>query len=149
MANRDMNDIVGGTAIILLGLFVSIYAFTHYDLGTVVEMETGMVPTGLGVILVVLGIIITVPAFFRDGKLPNLDWKQFFAVLASLSVFALAIERLGLVPAIFALVFIARLGDKEFRPVSTALLALALCAIVLGIFVYGLGMPLKIITWNL
>lgn len=149
MANKDMNDIVGGSTVILLGLFVSIYAFTHYDLGSVIEMEGGMVPTGLGVVLVVLGIVITVPAFFREGKLPKLDWKQFIAVLASLSVFALTIERLGLVPAIFALVFIARLGDKKFRLVSTALLALALCAIVLGIFVYGLGMPLKIITWNL
>lgn len=149
MGGRDFQDILGGAALIAFGTFVSLYAYTHYAIGTVNEMGPGMMPAGLGVLLAALGAVILAPALLRAGVLPRLDWRPFLFVVLALSAFALAVDRIGLIPAIYALVFIAMLGDDNFRPVSSLLLATVLNLIVIGIFVYGLGMPFKLLTWDL
>lgn len=148
MGRRDFNDIIGGGVLIAFGVFVSLHASAYYALGTVTEMGPGMVPTGLGILLAGFGAAILVPAVFRAGALPRMEWRPFLCVLASLSAFALMVERVGLIPAIYALVFIAMLGDDDYRPVSSLALATILNVIVIGIFVYGLGMPFKLLTWD-
>jgi hypothetical protein len=149
MGRRDFNDIMGGGTLIAFGLFVSLYASTQYAVGTVAEMGPGMVPAGLGLVLAALGIVILVPALFRAGALPRLEWRPFLFVLFALAAFAVMVERVGVILAIYALVFIAMLGDDERRPVASLVLATVLNLIVIGIFVFGLGLPFKLLTWDL
>lgn len=149
MGRRDFNDILSGGALVAFGLFVSFHAYTHYAVGTITEMGPGMVPAGLGIVLAGLGIVIAASALFRAGALPRLEWRPFLCVLCALAAFALLVERFGVIPAIYALVFIAMLGDDERRPVASFLLATALNVIVIGVFVLGLGLPFKLLTWDI
>lgn len=149
MGSRDVSDILGGGALVVFGAFVSIYASTHYAVGTVTEMGPGMVPAGLGVVLAALGLVILAPALFRSGAFPRMEWRPFVFVLLALAAFALLVERVGVILAIYALVCIAMLGDDDRRPVTSLVLATVLNAIVIGIFVLGLGLPFKLVTWDM
>ena len=59
-------------------------------------------------------------------------WRPVIFVTASLVVFGLSIERLGLVVAILLLIGIGALATRELRPLETAIAALVLIVAVLG-----------------
>jgi hypothetical protein len=66
-------------------------------------------------------------------------------VLAGVLAFGLLIDRLGLLAAGIALVVAARLADREFRWLEAALLAVGLTLAAAGVFLYGLGLPIKLL----
>jgi hypothetical protein len=69
-------------------------------------------------------------------------------VLLALAAFALLVERVGLIPSIYALVFLALFGDDERRGLISLYLGTVLNAIVIVLFVYGLGMPFRLLAWD-
>jgi hypothetical protein len=58
--------------------------------------------------------------------------------------FGLLLEPAGLVVATVALVVIGCLAGAEFRWRDVGILCVILIALALGLFVYGLGLPLKV-----
>lgn len=67
-------------------------------------------------------------------------------VTASIVVFALTIERLGLLPAIVLCGTISALADRSTRLHEAVLLALALAGGIWLVFVQLLGMPIAAIV---
>jgi hypothetical protein len=61
-------------------------------------------------------------------------------------VYALLIERAGLLPAVVAAVLVAALGAPPFRPWETAILAVGLAAAVAVVFVSLLGQSIALIV---
>lgn len=148
MYKRDYSDLIGGLVLIGVGLFVALQSYGSYRLGTINNMGPGMVPLGLGVIIASLGAITAIPALFRAGNLPKMAFRPLASVVIGLAAFALMVEPVGLVPAIFALVTISAAAHEDSRWRTTLILAAALSVIVSGIFVFGLGVPLKLFTWR-
>ncbi|MBN8502433.1 MAG: tripartite tricarboxylate transporter TctB family protein, partial [Sphingomonadales bacterium] len=70
--------------------------------------------------------------------------RPLFWLLLGVAAFAFLLERAGLIAAILACVGFARLGERPYRPVETAVLAVFLAALGAGIFVYGLGLPIPL-----
>jgi hypothetical protein len=68
-------------------------------------------------------------------------------VLLSAIVFALIVEVLGLVPAIFALTGCAVLADNKVRLLGTLALGACLSLMAWLIFVAGLGIPVQAFVW--
>jgi hypothetical protein len=147
MQARDYRDLVGGLALIAIGVAVAVNSVMTLNIGTVTMMGPGAFPAGLGVILAVLGAGIAIPALFRAGRLPRIDVRPFLAVLASIFAFALVMERFGLVPAVTALTFIAGLADRKLSFVRTVILAAVLSVIATLVFRTGLGLPIPIFSW--
>ena|SRR5688572_23269549 len=147
MISGDRRDIAGGLFLVVLGLFVAVYAYSNYPLGTVMRMGPGMVPTALGVILTGFGALVAVPACFRSGSLPELDIRVMLIVSASIAVFALLIRPFGVAPAVIALTIVASLANREFKPIDTALIAVSLATLTVGVFVFALGLPLRAFDW--
>lgn len=73
-------------------------------------------------------------------------WRPIIFVGAGMLAFAELIRPFGLVPATMALVLLASLGEQRIRPVTTVLLAVALSATGVAIFIWGLGLAL--VPWR-
>ena len=67
MRHRDTRDLVGGLALTVIGLFAAYYAHEHYEIGNLRRMGPGFFPVSLGLTLAVLGVLVALPAWFRQG----------------------------------------------------------------------------------
>jgi hypothetical protein len=146
-AGRDYRDLIGGAILIVVGIAGALYASAHYPLGTVQRMGPGMFPTAIGYVLAGLGALIALPAWIRRGPLPVPELRPLLLVLASVLVFAVTVERLGMVPAIFLLTGLAVLADNKLGVVGTLVLASGLSVGAWLIFVFGLGIPIYAFIW--
>jgi len=145
---RDYRDVIGGVILVLIGLGFAAYAFQNYRLGGISRMGPGMFPLALGLILALLGAVLTGQALRRPGDWPVADPATAGLVLAGIVAFGLAIRPLGLIPAICLLVVITTLAEWRIRPVSTLALCAVLSVMAWLIFGLGLGLPVRMFWWN-
>lgn len=146
MRNRDWGDVIGGSLLVVVGLYFSIQA-GEYDLGTLRRMGPGFFPRALGIFLVALGLLIAALAAYRDGELPKPRLRPFAAILGGILAFALSVEWVGMVPATFLLVGISAFAEPDARRVPTLILAVVLSVIAVVIFSHGLSIPLPAVRW--
>jgi hypothetical protein len=149
-------DFYAGGLMLLLGLGIALKGAT-YRPGTLMHMGPGFLPTALGVLLVLLGIVIAAAAFgpTEPGSqesqriLPeNPQWWAWFCILMSPVLFIIFGRYLGMAPGTFACVFIAALGDKQATWKSTFILATVITVFGVTLFSYFLQVPMPIFTWG-
>jgi putative tricarboxylic transport membrane protein len=150
MLRRDYRDLIGGSALIVIGLWATLQAWFDYPLGTVGHMGPGMFPAGVGVLLALTGVLVFVPALFRAGPaLAKPDLRAFFFVLLALVLFALTVDTFGLIPATAVLTVASVLADNKVGIIGTIVLTAVLSAIAILVFSVGLGIPLEPFKWPL
>jgi hypothetical protein len=110
----------------------------NYSLGTGARMGPGYFPLMLGILMVVLGIVITFQSLVvetEDGdKIGAWAWKPLFFIIAANLLFGLMlgglpsakIPAMGLIAAIYALTFVASMGGEEFKVKEVLVLATVL-----------------------
>ena len=124
MKIKSQKDFFSGLMFMGVGVAFAIGA-TTYNVGSGARMGPGYFPLILGILLAILGIAITFYATTvetQDGdKIGKWAWKQLFFILASNFAFgvllaglpSLGIPAMGLIVAIYGLVFIAsQAGEK-------------------------------------
>jgi hypothetical protein len=146
MKSKDTRDIIGGFALVALGLFAALYA-QRYDIGELQEMGPGYFPVALGILLAILGLFIAIPAFFREGTSIEIEWKSLFWVLLSIAIFAIALTTAGLIIATILSVLAATVPSKSSWK-TRVILALCVAAITYSVFLFGLGMVLPVWPWS-
>lgn len=147
MTQRDYKDIIGGVLLMILGAFASLYAHSHLQVGTVINMGPGMFPMALGVILIGFGLSIFGPAWFRGGEQLRVHLQPLAMVLLSLLAFALIIRPFGMVTAIIVLTLIASRADNRLGIKGVLLLAASLSVFASLAFKIGLGIPVQLLAW--
>ena len=149
-------DVWGGLLMVAIGGGVTWQA-AQYRIGTLRAMGPGYFPLALGVILIGAGIVITANAClaYRSMAEARADtprrapqWKAWGLISFSIVAFVVAAEYLGLVPAAFAVVFIAAIGDHGNSWKASALLALGIVAIAVVVFWWGLQVQLPLFRWR-
>ncbi|MFM9968406.1 MAG: tripartite tricarboxylate transporter TctB family protein [Burkholderiales bacterium] len=145
---RDLTDIFGGALLMVIGLAAVTYTSGRYEIGEISEMGPGMFPTAIGYLLAGLGVLIAVPAFFREGVLPTPEYREFFTVTGSVLLFALTIDRLGLVAALLLLTVVAVAAQKKVNWLETFALFVVITIFAVLLFRVGLGMPLPLFKWG-
>src|SRR6185503_3366985 len=79
---------------------VTILAARGYSLGSAGRMGPGYFPLMLGIVLAGLGAVLTARSFAIDGeRIADLHWLPLAIMVVAVCLFALSIERLGLVAA--------------------------------------------------
>jgi len=146
MKSKDTRDIIGGFSLVAIGLFAALHA-RRYNLGELQEMGPGYFPTALGILLIILGLFIAIPAFFREGTSITIEWKSLIWVMISIGVFALALTKAGLIVATILSVLAAAVPSKTSWK-SRLILAGCLAAIIYLVFLFGLGMVLPVWPWS-
>jgi hypothetical protein len=138
---------------ILFGLLMALKGPT-YQLGTLMHMGPGFLPTVLGVILILLGIAIAGTALnAAEGEdediLPEKpEWLAWACILVSPLVFMLFGTYGGMAPGTFACVFVAAMGDREATVKNSAILAAIITVFGVGLFSYILQIPMPVFTWR-
>lgn len=146
-------DFYAGTLIMLLGLVAAVNGPT-YGIGTLVQMGPGFMPTALGIILILLGIVMAVaamrlPAGEDEDILPaQPQWRGWACVLAGPILFIVLGAAGGMIPATFGCVFVSALGDREATLKSAVALALAVTGFGVVVFYYLLQVPLPLLAWR-
>ena len=142
-------DVLAGLLFIVvavLGLWIS----RDYPIGTALRMGTGYVPRLLCWLLLGLGAIVLVQGLRDTQGARSLSAGDISAlrpvvfVTASLVIFGLSIERLGLVVSILLLIGVGAVAARGLRPVETLAAALALIILSWGIFILGLGLTIPV-----
>ena len=151
MAFRDRNkkDFNAGLMFVGIGAFFALFA-TNYPMGTAVRMGPAYFPTMLGWLLVGLGVIVFLRSFFLHSEEPpsKTHWRQLGWILGSVFVFGFLLDKGGLVVASFALMLICALGGWDFRWKEQLVNAVAMTAVNVAVFNYGLGLPFKLFPWS-
>jgi hypothetical protein len=148
MRHRDTQDLVGGLALTALGLFAAYYANEHYEIGELRRMGPGFFPVTLGLTLAVLGILVALPACFRQGPKVQPAWKTLALVMLSLVVFSLTLKSLGVVFATMLAVLLSSMADRGITWKNRAFLCVGVAVTTYVIFILGLSMILPVWPWS-
>ena len=142
MRIKNPTDFWTGLAFSGVGLAVSLYASTHYSIGSAIRMGPGYFPMAVGALVALLGLALAVGSLRVDGPpLPRLALRPVVLILAASIGFGYLLKPLGLVVSTILLVLVSAAGGYEFRWRESVLLALGLAVFSIGVFVYGLGLP--------
>src|SRR3954451_6336884 len=142
-------DVLAGLLFIGVAVF-GLWLSRDYPIGTALRMGTGYVPRLLCWLLFGLGVVVLVQGLreAQDSRaLSSADvsaWRPLVFVTASLVIFGLSIERLGLVISILLLIGVGAVAARGLRPFETLLAALVLILLSWGIFILGLGLTIPV-----
>jgi len=133
---------IGG--LLLLGLsLVFMVGGWQLGLGIPTRLGTGAFSFVTGAVLAVLSVFVCI-AEWRGGEPADTpDWVGLVAIACALAVFALSVERIGLVPGIFATVIVASLPDRSLSLPGKAILGVIVALACWGIFITLLNLPFK------
>jgi len=146
-------DFYAGGLVILFGLVMALRGPT-YNLGTLMHMGPGFLPTALGIILIGLGIAIAgtalgVPEGQDEDIFPaHPEWWGWACILAGPLCFILFGSYFGLIPGIFACVFVSALGDRTATLKNSFLLAAFVTVFGVALFSYLLQIPMPLMAWR-
>ncbi len=138
---RNNKDFLAGLLFLALGVLTVFFA-RDYPMGLAARMGPGYFPTVLGGILCLFGLIVMIRGI-RSGEpvQGTWGWRPLGLITLSIVTFGFAMEKLGLVPALILLFFIAALAGREFRFREVLLLSILMSAFAAAVFVYGLQLP--------
>lgn len=117
-----------------------------YRLGTAMRMGPGYFPLVLSVLLMLLGAASSLRAVRMARGAPIVQWRlmPLIVILPAVVAFGALVERGGLVAALLALLLICTAPRLTSRPLEALITIALLTASAVGLFVYGLGMPLSL-----
>ena len=147
---RIKRDYYAGGLMLLLGVGAA-YTGTGYKFGTLARMGPGFMPVMLGIVLAFLGILIAGTALGSsedDGKkfLPdNPQWFGWLCIIGGPVMFIILGQFAGMIPAVFACVFVCALGDKTATYKSSLVLAAGVTVFGVLLFHYLLSIPFPLL----
>jgi NADH:ubiquinone oxidoreductase subunit 2 (subunit N) len=145
---RHPKDFFAGLIFIAFGV-AAIVIGSEYSLGTAARMGPGYFPRILGILLIVLGAVLSLRALRLQGtRIPAWKWRPTLIVLGSVVLFGLIVTRVGLVLSTIALIVLSSMASHEFRLKEASISAVLLAALAVGVFVIGLKLQLPIWPWS-
>ena len=133
---------VGGILLLALSIIFMVGGW-QLGLGVPTRLGTGAFPFITGALLAVLSVFICIAERAGDGLAEAPDWVAMVAIAAALAVFAISVERIGLVPGVLATVIVASLPDRSLPFPGKALLGIFLGLVCWGVFIKLLNLPFK------
>ncbi|RYX88354.1 MAG: tripartite tricarboxylate transporter TctB family protein [Comamonadaceae bacterium] len=155
MKIKSQKDFFSGLMFTIVGITFAVGAWT-YNVGTGARMGPGYFPLMLGILLAILGLVITFTATVvetEDGDpIGGIAWKPLGFIIGANIAFGIllggiprfGIPAMGLIIAIIALVFIASLAGDRFKPKEVLVLSLVLAVFSYIAFVWGLKLQFPV-----
>ena len=156
MGIKSQKDFFSGLLFMVVGIAFA-WGATSYKVGEGARMGPGYFPLLLGVLLAVLGGVITFKAMIietEDGdKIGTWAWKPVFFIIAANLLFgvllgglpSIKLPAMGMIAAIYALTLVAALAGEEFK--LKEVLSLATVLAVLSYVTFILLLKLQFPVW--
>ena len=134
MTIKSQKDFFSGLMFMGVGVAFA-WGATTYNVGNGARMGPGYFPLYLGVLMTILGAAITFSALVVEtvggDKIGKWAWKPLFFIILANLVFgvllaglpSLGVPAMGLIVAIYALVFIASMAETGWKFRTTLILA--------------------------
>jgi putative tricarboxylic transport membrane protein len=139
-------DVWAGLLLIAIGAAAILMA-RNYAFGTALRMGPGFFPIVLGGLLILSGLY-TLASGLRSGEAIKGFWSPRALIILPLSLvlFGVLMEHGGFVLAMLVLIFASATASTEFKFVEVLWFSLALTALCVAVFVWGLGLPYPLIA---
>jgi hypothetical protein len=151
MISASKRDYYAGAFIALIGAGAA-YEGSTLGIGSLAQMESGFFPTVIGVGMILVGAAIAVSGGTAGPAATGLedphhadspmDWRGWIAIIAGVGLFMGLCEYAGLMPAIFACVFVSAMGSTTTTWKEAVVLAV--CVTVFGIVLFAYGLQIQI-----
>ena len=143
-------DYYAGGLMVLLGVGAAVTG-TGYKFGTLARMGPGFMPVMLGIVLAFIGVLIAGTALVSSDPddrnfLPdNPQWFGWLCIIGGPILFIILGQYGGMIPAVFACVFVCALGDKTATYKSSFILAAGVTVFGVVLFHYLLSIPFPLL----
>lgn len=144
MNRRSPQDIAAGLLFIAVGL-AGLWFGRNLEVGSASFMQGGYMPRLACWILIGIGGIVLLRALFQAGAgLERWAWRPLLLLTATILGFGFLINRAGLVIATLAIVVVANFAARPLPWSRLLPLAAGLAALMVGLFHFGLGLPIPL-----
>jgi hypothetical protein len=155
MSTVNKRDYYAGALVALIGAGAA-YQGSSYGIGTLAQMGSGFFPTAIGCGMILIGAAIAAtgggaePAATTGLEDPHhapttMDWRGWVAIISGVALFMALCEFVGLLPAIFACVFVSAMGSTTTTWKEAAVLAAGVSAFGIALFSYLLQVQIPIL----
>lgn len=137
---------LAGLVVICMGAAILLYA-QRYGFGTIARIGPGFFPQVLSALLIILGGMVFFVPDDEGATSVTLTWSEaraFAFSIASVVLIALLIRPAGVVPASFIAAFVASFAHREATLFRRLVLSMTVAVIAAAVFVYALGMNLRL-----
>lgn len=149
MLSIRRKNILTGSILMLFGAWITYYALSHYTIGELSRIGSAVFPAAVGVILAFLGLLLAITNLSEDGEEEPFPVRPATMILASVVIFALVVDWLGLIPAVILLVAGAILADNQHSWRSGIILTASVAGVTWIVFTWVLGMSFALLRWPL
>ncbi len=142
-------DFLSGALFLALGLTTVVISH-HYRMGTAMQMGPGYFPTLVGAAVAIIGAIVLGKAVLRPDEseaITSWEVRPLVFILLAILAFGVLVDSHGVIAALVALVVVGRIAGREGSLLELAVMTVVICGVAVGIFVYGLHMPLQLGLW--
>ena len=152
---KSQKDFFSGLMFTVVGVAFA-WGATTYTVGNGARMGPGYFPLMLGIVMAIIGMIITFTSLVTetpDGdKICKWAWKQVVFILGANFAFgvllgglpSLGIPAMGLIVAIYALTIISSLAGHEFKLKPVLILATVLAIGSYFAFIWALKLQIQV-----
>jgi hypothetical protein len=141
---RNPRDLFAGGLFLGFGA-VGLLVGRHYYMGTSSSMGPGYFPVVLSFGLLFFGLVIGMRGLATDGQVVELaSLRPLVAVLASVALFGLTLDRFGLVVAVPLVTLVMAFATPRRRWLEVVASAVVMSLFCVLVFVVGLDQQLKI-----
>ncbi len=146
MKIKNQKDFWSAVMFILFGVLFVIWS-TEYQFGTSQRMGPGYFPMVLGILQILLGVMIGIPAVGRNAvetEVSPIGWRGLTIILGAVALYGVLLPVLGFIVSLALLIIISATATKEFNLKETLI-----STVVLGIgsylaFVKGLNLQFAV-----
>lgn len=148
MKITNPEDFWAGIMFLIFGI-LAVYISQDYPMGSAMRMGPGYFPTYLGVLLIVLGTIVSLLSLKTEGeRIRPFPWKPMFWLSLSFIIFAWGIDHIGFVPSLLGLIVCSAAAGQVFNVKEVLVLSVVLVASMVGIFIFGIELPYPLFWWR-
>ncbi len=145
---RSGQDLLCGVMFAAIGA-AALWIGRAYPMGSPVRLGSGVFPWLLSWGLIGIGAIIFVKGLLTDGpRLTAWAWRPVLLITLAAVCFALLIEPAGLVATMLVLMTLGALAGEGHNRRQLAIFFPVMILLGVGIFIWGLGMPIKVFPWS-
>jgi len=146
MRIRNHQDFWAGLMFAAIGILFAGFA-QQYDFGAAARMGPGYFPTMLGILLMLLGLLVSWRSTAKsqtEHRLEPTGWREILLVLGAVIVFGLTLPWLGMVAAIALLILISAVAAHDYTWKETIISMIVLLAVAYLVFVKGLELQFPV-----
>lgn len=148
MKIKSEKDFWSGIMFLVVGIVFAVGA-TNYSMGTSARPGPGYFPLILSIILAILGAIVLFKSLTIEteggDKIGHIAWRPLLVVVASITVFAVLLPRLGMFLTIPVLIVMVSFAGDEFKWKGVLIAAVVLTIFSWLVFVKGLGLTIPVL----